>query len=109
LNTRIEILKKYLEEEPGDSFLLYALALEFMALNENDQAFKYLQTILNCEPDYVPAYYMAGKTAESLKQTDKAIEYYLKGTEMAKKKNDHHTLNELKAALQSLQPDYEDE
>ena len=103
LNTRIEILKRYLEEDPSDSFLRYALALEFIGLNDNDEAFSRLQELLNEEPDYLAAYYMAGKAAEAIGKKSSAVEFYSRGIEVARHQNDLHTMNELKAALDLLE------
>ena len=99
MSTRLELLKRYLQEEPSDSFLRYALALEFIALNDTNQAYQQLENLLNDDPDYLAGYYMAGKTAESLGQTSVAQNWYSKGIEVARMQKDQHTLNELSEAL----------
>jgi Tfp pilus assembly protein PilF len=102
MSTRLEILKSYLKEEPSDSFLRYALALEFIAINDHQSASRELEQLLNENPDYLPAYYMAGKTYEELKEIERAKDYYLRGIELAKMLKNTHTLNELNAALEQL-------
>ena len=45
-NQRIQRLLEMLLEEPNDSFLLYALATEYLKLNDNQKAlFYYLETV----------------------------------------------------------------
>ena len=85
MSTRLELLKRYLQEEPGDSFLRYALALEFMSLNDSEQAYIQLEKLLNDEPYYLAAYYMAGKLAESSGKNSQAIYWYSKGIESTKR------------------------
>jgi tetratricopeptide (TPR) repeat protein len=102
MNTRIELLKRYLQEDPSDSFLRYALALEFIALNEHELAYEHLTSLLNDDPDYLAGYYMAGKTAEALQKNSEAINYYATGIEVAKLQKNQHTLNELVSAQEGL-------
>ncbi len=103
MSTRLELLKRYLQEDPTDSFLRYALALEFIKLNETNQAYQQLEKLLNDDPDYLAAYYIAGKTAEGLGQNSNALNWYSKGIEVAKMQKDQHTLNELSGAKDSME------
>jgi tetratricopeptide (TPR) repeat protein len=102
MSTRLELLKRYLQEDPSDSFLRYALALEFIALNEHQPAYEQLTKLLFDDPDYLAAYYMAGKSAEAIEKNEEAKNWYLKGIEVARNQKDQHTLNELSAALEQL-------
>lgn len=103
MSTRLELIKRYLQEDPSDSFLRYALALEFIALNLNKDAYEHLEKLLADDPDYLPAYYMAGKTAEANNDNNFAIKWYSKGILVAGIQKDQHTLNELTAALNVLE------
>jgi tetratricopeptide (TPR) repeat protein len=103
MSTRLELLKRYLKEDPDDSFLQYALALEFIALNDHTKAYMELERLLLNDPGYLPAYYMAGKSCEVLTQFEKAKEWYSKGIELARMKKDMHTMGELSGALENLE------
>lgn len=103
MSTRLELIKRYLQEEPSDSFLRYALALEFIGLNMPKDAYEHLERLLEDDPDYLPAYYMAGKTAEATGENILAIKWYSKGILVAGIQKDQHTLNELTAALNVLE------
>lgn len=103
MNTRIEIIKKYLEEDPSDSFLRYALALEFMELKETEKAYSQLEKLINDDPDYLASYYMAGKTAEELGKNDEALKWYSEGILIARDQQNQNTLNELNAAKSLLE------
>ncbi len=100
---RIEILKRYLTEDPSDTFLRYALALEYIGINDQKQANVLLENLLNEEPDYLAGYYMAGKTSEALSDLGKAKEWYSRGILVAEHQKNQHTLNELRSALEVLE------
>lgn len=102
MSTRLEIIKRYLAEEPNDSFLRYAMCLEYMSLEKNDEAYSELEKLLNDDPDYLAAYYMAGKTAEATGKNHEALKWYSKGILVAKNQKDDHTRNELNAALDNV-------
>src|SRR6185436_8520162 len=99
---RIKLLEEYLKDDPGDAFTLYALALEYANREEYVIANNYFSTLVNKHPDYLPAYYQFGKVKEKLNDKQQANELYLNGIELAKNQNDHHTLNELRIAFNSL-------
>jgi tetratricopeptide (TPR) repeat protein len=103
MNTRMELLKRYLTEDPSDSFLRYALALELIALNDHNGAYGHLTKLINDDPEYLAAYYITGKTAEALNKNIEAIKFYSKGIEVAGKQKNQHTLSELNAALENLE------
>lgn len=99
---RIEKLKAFLQENPDDSFLQHALALEYVKAGEDHHARKAWESLLECRPDYVGSYYHLAKLHERLGEKKEAIRIYEKGLVVAKKAGDRHTFNELKAALDDL-------
>ncbi|MBP6335761.1 MAG: hypothetical protein KA444_09845 [Bacteroidia bacterium] len=100
--TRIEVLKKYLNEDPQDSFIRYALALELFNINELQESENLFRSLLYDDPEYLAAYYQYGKLLEIIQNFKSASEIYTKGILVAKKHNNQQTLNELKAALESI-------
>jgi tetratricopeptide (TPR) repeat protein len=101
--TRIEILKKYLEEEPQDIFTRYALALEYSNGGAFNDARDLFLPLTN--EKYLPAFYQLGKVYEKLNDISKAKAIYESGVEVAKEKRDFHTLNELNGALAGIGED----
>ncbi len=97
--SRLEQLQQMLLQEPTDEFLQYAIAIEYFSVNNFEKALNCLHTILNNKPDYLAAYYQAGKCYEELKQFENAKAIYTKGIELAQKQNKTKTLNELREAL----------
>ena len=96
-NSRLEKLLEFLKNEPNDEFLQYALATEYLRLNETDKALAYYENLVTNYPDYVGTYYHLGKLYEALNRKDDAISTYEKGMGTARKLRDNHALSELQS------------
>jgi Tfp pilus assembly protein PilF len=99
---RISKLKEYLQASPKDSFLLHALALEYIKIEDDEQARLLFEEILQRDPNYVGSYYHLAKLLERINENDLAINWYKKGMEVAKAANDQHSYNELQGAYEDL-------
>jgi len=109
-NTRLAKLLEFLESDPNDSFILYALATEYNSLNDTEKAFDYYLKLINEHPDYVGTYYHLGKLYEKEGQKEEAITIYQKGIAAARAKRDMHALSELQGAYNAAAGlDYEDD
>src|SRR3569623_1340846 len=98
--SRLDKLLEFLKNEPNDEFLLYALATEYLRLNEIDKALAYYENLVNNHPDYVGTYYHLGKLYEGLDRKPDAITIYEKGMEIARRKRDNHAFAELKVVYE---------
>jgi tetratricopeptide (TPR) repeat protein len=96
-SSRLDKLLEFLKNEPEDEFLQYALATEYLRLNETDKALQYYENLVINHPDYVGTYYHLGKLYEALNRKPDAISTYEKGMEVAKSKRDNHAFSELQA------------
>jgi tetratricopeptide (TPR) repeat protein len=99
---RIDKIKALLIENPRDSFLLHALALEYIKLGNDPEARKLFESLLTEEPGYIGSYYHLAKLLERMGETEEAVKVYEKGMEEAGKKGDNHTLSELRSAFEEL-------
>lgn len=109
-NTRLSKLLHFLEVEPNDSFILYALATEYNAINDTKNAFHYYLKLINDHPGYVGTYYHLGKLYEKENQKQEAVSIYQQGMLMAKTKRDMHAFSELQGAYHvAAGLDYEDD
>ena len=99
---RIEILKGFLKDNPNDSFLRYALALEYIKLEQNDEAVREFEAVRNTDPEYVATYYQLGQLYQKLGQKHDAEKTFRTGITVATKAGDEHTRSELEAALDGL-------
>jgi tetratricopeptide (TPR) repeat protein len=107
--SRLDKLLEFLKNEPEDEFLQYALATEYLRLNETGKALQYYENLVNKHPDYVGTYYHLGKLYEALNRKPDAINIYEKGMEIAKKKRDNHAFAELQTVYREANGIDEDE
>jgi Tfp pilus assembly protein PilF len=99
---RIEILKSFLKDNPDDSFSRYALALEYVKLEQNNEALQEFETVRKRDPDYVATYYQLGQLYQKLGLKHEAEKTFRTGITIAAKAGDEHTRSELEAALEAL-------
>ncbi len=99
---RIHRIKSLLLQQPQDSFLLYALALEHVGEQDLVTAKSIFEDLIHHQPDYLPTYYQLAKVYEALQMNDQAAHTYEKGIACAQTQKDAHALSELKAALDEL-------
>jgi tetratricopeptide (TPR) repeat protein len=98
--SRLDKLLDFFKNEPNDEFLKYALATEYLRLNDTDKSLFYYEELVNNHPRYVGTYYHLGKLYEALNRKDDAIAIYEKGMLIAKEVRDNHALSELMAVYQ---------
>ena len=96
---RLQQLKAFHDEDPNDSFVRFAIASEYLKLDRKDEALEAFEGLVDNDPAYVGTYYHLGKLYECLGETEKAVETYKKGIEVAREASDQHSLSELQSAL----------
>ncbi len=100
-NNRLQELLDFLEKEPNDPFLKYALAMEYANI-DLEKSLKMYEDLLKNHSDYLPTYYQAAKLYEELERNEQAEEIYKKGVELSESQNNTHTLKELQKAYQQF-------
>lgn len=105
---RLEHLLEFIIKEPEDPFLKYALATEYLRLNNTEKALSFYLELVNKHTDYVGTYYHLGKLYEQLNQQNDALKIYEQGIEVAKRIKDQHALNELLGVYNTLQDELYD-
>lgn len=101
--SRLQHIQEMLKNEPQDSFLNYALALEYAKTGDVKKAIELIEELLVRNENYLGAYYQLGKYYEQIEQQKSAINTYKKGIVIAQLQNDKKTLGELNEALISLE------
>jgi hypothetical protein len=94
--SRLETLKKYVNEDPSDPFLLYGLAMETRK-SEPAEAMILFRKLKSAHPDYLPLYYQAAVLAFELSHADECLELIEEGIVLGKAQRDAKTVSELKA------------
>jgi Tfp pilus assembly protein PilF len=99
---RIARLQEFLKENPEDSFLQHALALEYVKLGDEKEARRLFENILQKDENYLGSYYHLAKLLERLDEKESAIQWYERGMLKAKEAGDQHAYNELQSAYEDL-------
>jgi len=99
---RVAQIKQFLKDNPSDSFLRHALALEYIKAGDDAAARLLFENLLSDEPTYIGSYYHLGKLLERNADQAAAIACYEKGMEAARTAGDQHALSELRAAWEEL-------
>jgi tetratricopeptide (TPR) repeat protein len=99
---RLEKLLEFIKNEPGDPFLKYALATEYLRINETEKALTYYEDLVNNHPGYTGTYYHLGKLYEALDRRQDAIKTYETGMKITKERRDNHAFSELRAVYDEL-------
>ncbi len=100
--SRREKIEAMLAEEPNDTFLRYALAMEFKSEGDLTTAIAKMTELTKLKPPHVPAYFMAAQYSAEDGETEQARTLLRDGIEEARRQGDHHAAGEMSEFLQML-------
>jgi len=101
-NQRIIQLQELLREQPNDAFMNYALALEYIKLENIAMAEKQFRFLVREHPSYVGTYYHYAKLMAESEKYSEAMSIYEDGIKQAKEIKDTHSQSELESAFMNL-------
>lgn len=93
--SRIAQLEKMLAEDPNDSFVQFAMAMEYKSNEDFENAIEQFEKLKLSDADYVGLYYHLAKSYEEQGDEKKALTIYSTGITIATKLNDLHAKSEL--------------
>ena len=99
---RIAMLKEILAENPSDAFARYGLAMEYANTGDTATALAEYGKIVESNPEYVPAYQMAGQLMMNLGRDADAREWFNKGIAAARRAGNRHAESEMQGMLDTL-------
>jgi thioredoxin-like negative regulator of GroEL len=99
---RIAMLTEILAANPEDSFARYGLAQEYSNSGQIEQAVKEFKTLLEKNPDYTAAYFMAAQALVKDDRTDEAKRMLVDGVSSARRTGNTHAQSEMTAMLEEL-------
>ena len=99
---RIAALTEILTSNPEDAFARYGLAMEYSKAGQIDQALKEYKTLIEKNPDYTPAYFMAAQTLATASRVDEAKRWLVDGISSASRTGNTHAQSEMTAMLEEL-------
>ena len=100
--SRKEQIEEMLAAEPGDAFLLYALAMEYVSAGDDEAALAEFNRLLTDSPDYVPGFLQAGQALIRLGRHGEARSILQRGIDVARRTGDDHAAEEMAEFLHSL-------
>lgn len=100
---RIQRLLNFLEEDPGDPFVQFALASEYLKTGDEGAALQWFEKLVKEQPGYIGTYYHLGKLYERLGRSGDALRTYERGIEAALSAGDFHALSELRSAKMEVE------
>jgi len=100
--TRRQRIEEMLATEPGDTFLRYALAMEFASEGQLEEAVDRLRALIRDVPHYVPAYFQAAQCTLRNGDSDSAAELLRGGIITARAQSDMHAVDEMSALLAEI-------
>ncbi len=99
---RIDSLLLLLEKSADDSFLKHALALEYIKKENDTDARRLLESVLEHDPDYEGSYYHLAKLLERTGDIEAAGNWYERGMAATLKSGNQRAFKELQAAYEEL-------
>jgi Tfp pilus assembly protein PilF len=103
--TRKAQVEAMLAEDPDNSLLRYALAMEHASEGDDLSALRELRELHRRDPGYVPAYLQAGRALTRLGEEDDARAILRTGIHVAQRAGDSHAAGEMQGLLESLGPE----
>lgn len=100
--SRLESVRALVEQDPANSRIRFMLCMEYLGISDWSSALTELRELVRRDPDYVAAYYQAGRASEELGSTGDARDFYQSGIDAARRTGDGHALSELQGALDIL-------
>jgi len=101
-NTRLDVLKSMVAQNPNDSFSRYGLAMEYRNSGDLEAAMREFRALIEVNPGYCYAYFHGGQTLERLGRLEEAAALYRSGIEASTRVGDQHARGEIQGALDLL-------
>ena len=95
-------IESLLLDDPRDTFLRYALAMEYLAEKNLESALQIFAELQTDQPPYVPAFFMAAQQLTKLGRIDEARTALRTGIDQARTQGDGHAAGEMSQFLASL-------
>src|SRR5258708_1120526 len=99
---RVAMLTEILAPNPEDSFARYGLGQEYSNAGEIEQALQEFKTLIEKNPDYTPAYFMAAQTLAKASRVDESKRMLVDGISSARRTGNAHAQSEMTAMLEEL-------
>lgn len=99
---RVSMLSEILAQNPKDTFARYGLAMEYSNSGNTQRAVEEFGKLLEFNPDYTPAYFMAAQALARAARVDEAKNMLRQGIACARRTGNAHAESEMQAMVDDL-------
>jgi tetratricopeptide (TPR) repeat protein len=100
---RLQMLKDLLAQDPNNQLARYGLGMEYSGKGDVDNAVAEFRKLIEVNPDYANAYFMAAQTLAKAERTDEARQLLRRGITAAARTGNSHAQNEMQGFLDELE------
>src|SRR4051812_42735973 len=100
---RLQMLTDLLSQDPNNQLARYGLAMEYSGQGNVDSAVAEFNKLLEINPDYANAYFMAAQALVKAERKDEAIAFLQKGITAASRNGNAHAQSEMQGFLDELE------
>jgi tetratricopeptide (TPR) repeat protein len=100
---RLQMLKDLLSQDPNNQLARYGLAMEYSGNGEVDASVSEFKKLIEINPDYANAYFMAAQALAKAHRSDEAKQLLRQGITAAARIGNNHAQNEMQAFLEELE------
>ena len=101
-DSRVIALQSMVDEDPDDPFGRYALAMEYIKVEDDGLAADQFDEVIRRTPDYVPVYYQKARLLIKHEEPEAASGVIRLGIDAATAAGDTHAARELNELLETL-------
>ncbi len=103
MKSRKQRFEEMLTDAPDDAELRYGLAMEYVGEGDDAGAVRCFEEIMRRNPNYPPAYHMAGRALLRLSRLEDARRVLERGIQVAQQQRDSHAAGEMQELLDNLE------
>jgi tetratricopeptide (TPR) repeat protein len=100
---RLQMLRDLLEQDPNNQLARYGLGMEYSGKGDVESAVAEFRKLVEINPDYANAYFMAAQTLAKAKRTDEAKQLLRQGITAAARTGNNHAQSEMQSFLDELE------
>ncbi len=97
------MLKDLLAQDPNNQLARYGLGMEYSNKGDIDLAVSEFKKLLELNPDYANAYFMAAQALAKTGRTEEAKQFLRQGITAAARTGNNHAQSEMQALLDELE------
>lgn len=100
---RLQMLKDLIAQDPNNQLARYGLGMEFSSKGDVDSAVAEFRKLMEINPDYANAYFMAAQALAKAQRTDEAKQLLRQGITAAARTGNSHAQSEMQGFLDELE------